>query len=572
MKSEARDEGRERAGAAVRARGDRRDEGENGERRRDRRGGEEMTPSRKRPASPEAPRRLVQLLDIDGDDVPCVNYKKLLKEQGGNTYSRGGGDGVGSSAEKAEDPMRRRNEPGMKSPKSLLESGATGGGGHMAAVIRRIEALYQGGRGNASSDEDEEEDEEENSEIDEDDEEEDEAEGESGDEDGEGDEEGESGDEDDSGSEMEDPDDKPTMTPNGSQRIEAPSTTKNSEEKKEKPKKKKKKTKRKGDADWYDVDDDFIDDEELDEYFEDDGLKTKHSGFFINKGELQKVDEEGRTPVKVSEVEDHSAAKKVAKVSKKEKSVEWTEEAKKSLLKAVTKYGKKWALIQDCGEFEELKVYSTSRMRSQWTILHDEVKARGIDIVIPIAPPKPPTMAKDVDDDEGDEGGLNTPKKSQPMGASGVTSSQKKKAKASNKMLDESDPRHPEARKKVLNGKLNEYAKIKAMVEAQCDAIRTANKDKVSGTRADPYTFEWTDELAEFMYCTLARIFFATPKQFSAPIWTEVQKLWPEDFKMDEAMLRKKHTQIQKKKTTAEKQAIVGLVSEVSAAKEDSPA
>ena len=45
------------------------------------------------------------------------------------------------------------------------------------------------------------------------------------------------------------------------------------------------------------------------------------------------------------------------------------------------------------------------------------------------------------------------------MGASGVTSSQKKKAKASNKMLDESDPRHPEARKKVLNGKLNEYAK-----------------------------------------------------------------------------------------------------------------
>ena len=531
-----------------------------------------MTPSRKRPASPDAPRRLVQLLDIDGDDVPCVNYKKLLKEQGGNTYSRGGGDGVGSSAEKAEDPMRRRNEPGMKSPKSLLESGATGGGGHMAAVIRRIEALYQGGRGNASSDEDEEEEEEENSEIDEDDEEEDEAEGESGDEDGEGDEEGESGDEDDSGSEMEDPDDKPTMTPNGSQRIEAPSTAKNSEEKKEKPKKKKKKTKRKGDADWYDVDDDFIDDEELDEYFEDDGLKTKHSGFFINKGELQKVDEEGRTPVKVSEVEDHSAAKKVAKVSKKEKSVEWTEEAKKSLLKAVTKYGKKWALIQDCGEFEELKAYSTSRMRSQWTILHDELKARGIDIVIPIAPPKPPTMAKDVDDDEGDEGGLNTPKKSQPMGASGVTSSQKKKAKASTKMLDESDPRHPEARKKVLNGKLNEYAKIKAMVEAQCDAIRTANKDKVSGTREDPYTFEWTDELAEFMYCTLARIFFATPKQFSAPIWTEVQKLWPEDFKMDEAMLRKKHTQIQKKKTTAEKQAIVGLVSEVSAAKEDSPA
>jgi len=76
-----------------------------------------------------------------------------------------------------------------------------------------------------------------------------------------------------------------------------------SDEKQEKKKKTKKKDKsnkrrRRGDIDWYDVDDDWIDDEELDEYFDRDGRKTKHSGFFVNKGEIQNVNADGTTPVK----------------------------------------------------------------------------------------------------------------------------------------------------------------------------------------------------------------------------------------------------------------------------------
>ena len=93
----------------------------------------------------------------------------------------------------------------------------------------------------------------------------------SGDEDGEGDEEGESGDEDDSGSEMEDPDDKPTMTPNGSQRIEALSTTKIPRRRRKTERRRRQRGRGRR---LVRRADDTIDDEELDEYFEDDCNKT----------------------------------------------------------------------------------------------------------------------------------------------------------------------------------------------------------------------------------------------------------------------------------------------------------
>lgn len=44
------------------------------------------------------------------------------------------------------------------------------------------------------------------------------------------------------------------------------------------------------DDDQYDTDDSFIDDAELDEYFEVDNLKTKHNGFFVNKGTLEQIE------------------------------------------------------------------------------------------------------------------------------------------------------------------------------------------------------------------------------------------------------------------------------------------
>jgi len=44
--------------------------------------------------------------------------------------------------------------------------------------------------------------------------------------------------------------------------------------------------------DQYDTDDSFIDDEELDNYFMREKIKTKHSGFFINRGALEKISDE----------------------------------------------------------------------------------------------------------------------------------------------------------------------------------------------------------------------------------------------------------------------------------------
>jgi hypothetical protein len=66
------------------------------------------------------------------------------------------------------------------------------------------------------------------------------------------------------------------------------------------------------------------------------------------------------------------------------------------------------------------------------------------------------------------------------------------------------------------------------------------------------------------MFVTLVRIFFATSKATAGAVWKEVVELWPKDFHMDEQTLRKKHTSVQKKKTAAEKQAIIGLPDDAS--------
>ncbi|KAK1263175.1 hypothetical protein QJS04_geneDACA009195 [Acorus gramineus] len=44
------------------------------------------------------------------------------------------------------------------------------------------------------------------------------------------------------------------------------------------------------DDDQYDTEDSFIDDTELDEYFEVEKTSTKHNGFFVNKGKLEHID------------------------------------------------------------------------------------------------------------------------------------------------------------------------------------------------------------------------------------------------------------------------------------------
>nr|CAD1838857.1 unnamed protein product [Ananas comosus var. bracteatus] len=44
------------------------------------------------------------------------------------------------------------------------------------------------------------------------------------------------------------------------------------------------------DDDQYDTEDSFIDDAELDEYFQVDKLATKHTGYFVNKGKLEQIE------------------------------------------------------------------------------------------------------------------------------------------------------------------------------------------------------------------------------------------------------------------------------------------
>ncbi|PIA60545.1 hypothetical protein AQUCO_00300202v1 [Aquilegia coerulea] len=50
------------------------------------------------------------------------------------------------------------------------------------------------------------------------------------------------------------------------------------------------------DDDQYDTEDSFIDDVDLDEYFEVDKSTTKHKGYFINRGELERLNERSSSP------------------------------------------------------------------------------------------------------------------------------------------------------------------------------------------------------------------------------------------------------------------------------------
>ncbi|XP_065881091.1 ubinuclein-1-like isoform X4 [Euphorbia lathyris] len=50
------------------------------------------------------------------------------------------------------------------------------------------------------------------------------------------------------------------------------------------------------DDDQYDTDDSFIDDAELDEYFEVDNSAIKHNGFFVNRGKLERITEPTALP------------------------------------------------------------------------------------------------------------------------------------------------------------------------------------------------------------------------------------------------------------------------------------
>ncbi|CAM6010448.1 unnamed protein product [Sphagnum balticum] len=66
------------------------------------------------------------------------------------------------------------------------------------------------------------------------------------------------------------------------------------------------------DEDQYDTDDPFIDDEELNEYFMVEKAKTKHTGFFINRGALEKISVAPPDPAVIPKKRKRRDVKKVA--------------------------------------------------------------------------------------------------------------------------------------------------------------------------------------------------------------------------------------------------------------------
>jgi len=366
-------------------------------------------------------------LDMEDSSDNVVNYKKLVKEQTGisvkermktkekqekeQAEKEGGGGGEQHASKTNNDKMLETN----------------GGGGHMAAVIRRIEALYQGGvqggdESDSSSEESSDEEESEEEEMSDDGEEEEDGEKGDGEEDG-SEEEDDDEDDDSSGSEMED--DHPTRTPGGTlapppskekrakrekgtggdeENANNDDTTKsapgsdekqpqNDQEKKKKRKKKEKsnKRRRRGDIDWYDVDDDWIDDEELDEYFDRDGRKTKHSGFFVNKGEIQNVNADGTTPLK-GEVELTYKQKEQLRLEAEARgeircgrgwTINWTEPMLTALKEGVEEFGHAWAHIVSVASINEkyapLVGLSKDQMTRKWMNMREEMIANGIE-------------------------------------------------------------------------------------------------------------------------------------------------------------------------------------------------
>jgi hypothetical protein len=233
---------------------------------------------------PSFSRRSHVALDLAGEAVPVINYKKLKRAQEASAPC------VPAGAS-GRDPMA--GGPGaVPGGAAAMRMGGglppgDGAGNHMAAVIRRIEGFYSAPRFDDS-------DEDERSHM-------------ADDADADAarlpDDDAASSEDDDFVDDGRDPNDPAVMKQKAEKKaareakkrarslLETASLDGTTD-----PSRRAQKRSQKQPEEWYDVEDDFVDDEELDAYFERNGRKDKLGGaggdrFYVNRGALEFVDD-----------------------------------------------------------------------------------------------------------------------------------------------------------------------------------------------------------------------------------------------------------------------------------------
>ena len=313
------------------------------------RGGPTLTPSPlARPL--DRPDRHV-VLDLAGDAVPVINYKKLKRAQDASAPAAPAGAS-------GRDPMANSAPPPGGGAAAMRMGGGLapgdGAGNHMAAVIRRIEGFYSAPRFDDSDEDDE-------------------TRGDADDDDADGDENAASSDDDDFEDDGRDPNDPAVIKEKEERR--AKKLELKAREEAEKAKRSdgtatdgSNKQKKKGSRppeEWYDMDDDFIDDDELDEYFERNGRKDKLGGsggdrFYVNKGDLEFVDDgtgaaNALRRSRAVALCGHAGGK------------EWSEEDMSALRAGVVKHGRRWQTIKNDEMFAAtLRDFSVDAIKHKW--------------------------------------------------------------------------------------------------------------------------------------------------------------------------------------------------------------
>ena len=280
------------------------------------------------------------MLDLAGDAVPVINYKKLKRAQDASAPAAPAGAS-------GRDPMAAGAPPPPGAAAMRMGGGLApgdGAGNHMAAVIRRIEGFYSAPRFDDSDEDDE-------------------TRGDDAVDDGDAAPDAASSDDDDFEDDGRDPNDPAVIQEKEERRARKAEALKNAPADA--------KAKKKGarpPEEWYDMDDDFIDDDELDEYFERNGRKDKLGGsggdrFYVNKGDLEFVDDgtgaaRALRRARAVALGGHAGGK------------EWSEDDMNALRAGVAKHGRRWRTIKNDEAYAAtLRDFSVDAVAHKWRLM-----------------------------------------------------------------------------------------------------------------------------------------------------------------------------------------------------------